>query len=128
MERSLKIREAFDSLDKLFEELKKTSPYDVSMEYDSWDIRIDARGEMEKCILLKKSSMHGLKMYFDDKLNLQACYVIPNKFMNAYLGKSQKKYRNILEILSSKLLSLAISGQQKKAFDEMIQTLSKVAN
>ena len=128
MEKKIKLKEEFNSLSKVFDQVKKSSPYEASIEYDSWDLRVDASGQMEKCILLKKSGMHGVKMYIDQQQNLHATYVIPNKVLNAYFGKSQKRYRNVIEILTEKIASAALSGSQKKAFDEMSQSLIKLAN
>jgi len=128
MKKQIKVKQEIDSIDKLFNQVKKISPFDVSLEYDVWDLRTDKNGQMEKCILLKKNSMHGLKMYVDESQNVYASYIIPNKILNAYLGKSQKKYRNVLEILTSKLLSSVLAGPQNKAFNEMFQPLYKLSN
>lgn len=128
MEKIIKLKSEFDSLNKVFDQVKNNSPYEATIEYDIWDARTDASGQMDKCILIKKSGMHGIKMHLESNQNLYASYVIPNKVLNAYFGKSQKRYRNIIEILAEKLVSAALAGSQKKAFEEMTQSLNKLAN
>ena len=122
------LKQEYQSLDQILKLIQNSSPYEVSIEYDVWDMQTDASGQIAKCILVKKSSMHGLKLELDGKQQLHASYVIPNKALNAILGPNKKRYRNPLEILSSKLLSMAIAGQQKKAFTEMSTSLNNLAH
>ena len=126
MEKQITIKGEYDSLDKLLAFVTKESPYEASIDYDSWEVRTDANGQMEKCIVIKKSSMHGMKAYLDKENTLQISYLIPNKLMNAYFGKSQKKYKNILEIVTGKIKDVALAGSQKKAFNEMEQVFNKI--
>ena len=126
MEKQIIIKSEYNSLDKILDFVKKESPYDASIDYDSWDVRTDANGQMEKCIVIKKSSMHGMKAYLDKENTLQVSYLIPNKLMNAYFGKSQKRYKNILEIVTGKIKDIALAGSQKKAFNEMESVFNKI--
>lgn len=126
MEKQITIKSEYNSLESILNFLKKESPYEASIEYDSWDVRTDANGQMEKCIMIKKSSMHGMKVYLPKEGALQLDYIIPNKLMNAYFGKSQKRYRNILEIITGKIKDIALAGSQKKAFNEMEQVFNKI--
>lgn len=126
MENRINVKSEYNSLDKLSEYLKKETPYDCSTEYDSWDIRTDANGQMEKCILIKKSAMHGMKAYFNKSNELEMSYIIPNKIMNAYFGKSVKARKNILEIVTGIIKNAALSGSQKKAYQEMELELIKI--
>jgi hypothetical protein len=82
---------------------------------------------MEQCLLLKKSGMHAVKLFFQNENELKATYIIPNKVMNAYFGKSKKRYRNVLELLTGKIRDVALASPQKKAFNELIQTVEKAA-
>lgn len=127
MYKQITIKQEYDSLDKVLKLLQKISQYESSIEYDTWDMQTDSNGQIAKCILIKKNSMHGLKLSFDNQQKLHVSYVIPSKALNAILGPNQKRYRNPLEILTSKILSLAISGQQKKAFNEMSTALNNLA-
>jgi hypothetical protein len=70
--------------------------------------------------------MHGMKAYLDKENTLQVSYLIPNKLMNAYFGKSQKRYKNILEIVAGKIKDIALAGSQKKAFNEMESVFNKI--
>jgi hypothetical protein len=126
MEKNIAINQEYNSLDKVLEFVKKETPYECLKEYDSWDIRIDENGQMEKCIVIKKSAMHGTKLYFtkDNKVNMK--YIIPNKVMHAYFGKSVKAHRNILELIAGTVKGLLLANSQKKAFEEMEQTLDKI--
>jgi hypothetical protein len=126
MNKELSIKNEYNSLDKILGYIKNESPFEVSLEYDHWDVRTDANNQMEQCILIKKSAMHGVKMYLSDDHKLTLDYVIPNKIMNAYFGKSQKRYQNILEIIGNKIKELALEGSQQKAFDEISGTLNKI--
>lgn len=126
MEKIIKINNDYNSLDKTLNILKKETPYECTITYDSWDIRTDELGKMEQCIIIKKSAMHGAKMYFQDDRFLKINYLIPNKMLNAYFGKSQKTHKNIIEIITGKISQALLSGSQKKAFEEIEQTVSKI--
>ena len=126
MENQITIKSEYNSLDKILEFLIKESVFECSIDYDSWDVRTGANGQMEKCIILKKSSMHGMKMYFSKENELNMSYIIPNKLMNAYFGKSQKRYRNVLEIITGAIKNALLSGSQKTAFEEMVKSVEKV--
>ena len=71
--------------------------------------------------------MHGMKMYFTKDNVLEMSYIIPNKMMNAYFGKSVKARRSILEIIGGGIKNVLLIGSQKKAFKEMSEVLDKVA-
>lgn len=127
MEKKITVKSEYNSIDKVLDFIKKEGSYDCSMEYDIWDHRIDSNGQMEKCLLLKKSKMHGLKAHFSKENELSISYVIPNKMMNAYFGKSQKARRNIIEIIGGGIKNVLLSSSQKKAFNEMETELSKLS-
>lgn len=127
MEKKITIKSQYNSLDKVLEFVKKESTFECSIDYDSWDIRTDANGQMEKCILIKKSSMHGMKLFFSQENELMMSYIIPNKLMNAYFGKSEKAHKNILEIVTGIIKNTLLAGSQKKAFEEMEAVMLKIA-
>lgn len=127
MEKSIKVKPEYSSLDKLIDFLKSESPFDISKEYDHWDVRTDANGQMEQCVVIKKSNMHGAKAYFENENTLKVDYIIPNKMMNAYFGKSQKSYKNVLEIIAGKVKSIALENSQKKAFEEVLNSFNKIS-
>jgi hypothetical protein len=127
MEKEITVKKEYNTLDKVLEFAKNESEYDCSIDYDIWDMRTDANGQMEKCLLIKKSNMHGMKIYFTDDNVLSATYIIPNKVMNAYFGKSQKAHKSILEVIGGGIKSVLLAGSQKKAFDEMELILLKIA-
>ncbi len=127
MENKITLKSEYNSLEKLSDYLKQESPYGSTIEYDSWDIRTNANGHMEKCLLIKKSAMHGMKVYFNSTNELVMSYIIPNKLMNAYFGKSVKARKNILEIITGLIKSALLSRSQKTAFQEMELELLKIA-
>lgn len=127
MEKQIKVKSEFNSLEKVFNFLKKESGFESSIDYDSWDVRTDANGQMEKCVLVKKSAMHGLKIYFTEDNVIKVSYLIPNKIMNAYFGESKKARQNILEIITGLIKKMALSGSQEQAFNEMSNSLNKIA-
>ncbi|NQX98225.1 MAG: hypothetical protein HRT73_10145 [Flavobacteriales bacterium] len=127
MENQITIKSEYNSLDKVLDFVKKESSYECLIDYDSWDVRTDSNGQMGKCVVIKKSSMHGMKVHFSKENELMMTYIIPNKLMNAYFGKSQKRYRNILEIITGVIKNALLVGSQKKAFEEMSQVLNKIA-
>jgi hypothetical protein len=127
MEKQTTIKSDYNYLEKILEFVKKESPYKCSEGYDSWDVRTDSNGQMEKCVLLKKSSMHGMKVYFAKDNVLEMSYIIPNKMMNAYFGKSVKARKSILEVIGGGIKNVLLIGSQKKAFKEMSEVLDKVA-
>lgn len=127
MEKSITLKSEFDSLEKVLEYLKKESTFDCSIDYDIWDVRTDSNGKMEKCLLIKKSSMHGMKFHFTEKNTVELVHIIPNKLMNAYFGESKKSRQNILEIITGIIKKAVLSSSQNKAFEEMKQPLNKIA-
>jgi hypothetical protein len=82
---------------------------------------------MAKCLIIKKSAMHGMIAHFHDENTLEVSYIIPNVFLNAYFGKNQKAYRSIFEIVAGKIKDLLLASSQQKAFEEMEQVFPKIA-
>lgn len=126
MEKIITVKSDYNSLEKIEDFMKKESSYDCSIDYDSWDVRTDANGQMEKCVLIKKSGMHGMKVHFSKENEVMMSYLIPNKMMNAYFGKSQKAHKNVLEIVTGMIKNTLLSGSQKKAFEEMELVVNKI--
>ncbi len=126
MEKLIKVNQDYASLEKIEAFLKEETNFGVSQEYDSWEVRTDEKGQMKKCVVLKKSNMHGMRMYFTEDNTLKINYLIPNKLMNAYFGKSQEKYKNILEIITGKIKDVFLASSQNKAFKEMLEVFSKI--
>jgi len=127
MKDKIKLRPEYNSLDKLLVYLTSACTYTCVIDYDSWDLRTDANGEMEKCIIIKKSAMHGMKVYFNANCELIMTYMIPNKLMHAYFGRSVKAYKNILEIIAGGIKNGLLANSQKKAFEEIKLVLTKIA-
>ncbi|WP_299716154.1 hypothetical protein [uncultured Tenacibaculum sp.] len=121
MKKIITIKEEFNSLEKLQSFISKSSEYDSNIQYDKWQIRKDADGNMQKCIMVKKSAMHGLKVYFLDAKTIEVSYAIPNVFLHGWFGKSDKAFRRIDEIILGKIKDAVLVGSQKKAFNEMEQ-------
>ena len=127
MEKSITIKNEYNSLDTLNTYLKSVSTFESSKEYDSWEVRTNAQGQMEQCIVLKKSNMHGMKVHFENENTLKMTYIIPNKMMHAYFGKSEKAYQNIIEIVTGKIKEALLAPAQKKAFEEMEQVFHQIS-
>jgi len=127
MENTIKIKNEYNSLDTLQEFLKNNSDFECSKEYDIWDHRVDTKGQMEQCLVLKKSNMHAVKAYFTDNNTVKINHIIPNKIMDAYFGKSVKARRSILEIIGGVIKNSVLKGPQQKAFDELAQVIEKAA-
>ena len=126
IEQSIKIKNEFSSLDSLLKFLEKETAYTVSKEYDHWEIRTNPSGQMEQCILIKKSNMQGAKAYFINDNTLKITHVIPNKVMNAYFGNSHKARKNILEVITGGIKSVALEGGQKKALSEIVDSMNSI--
>ncbi len=127
MEKLVSVKQEYASLDKIEAFVKKESSFGVKQEYDHWEIRTDANGQMEKCLVVKKSNMHGVKLYFMKENMLKINYVIPNKVMNSFFGSNQQKYKSIKDIVAGKIKDAVLSGSQKKAFEELVEPFSKIA-
>ncbi len=125
MKELITVKSEYNSLDKILNYLKNESSYECTKVYDSWEVRTDSNGQMEQCILVKKSSMHGLKAYYGKDNTLNISYIIPNKFMHAYFGKSKKARRNIIEIITGEIKSLLLVSSQKKSFEEIKKVFDK---
>lgn len=126
MENLIEIKKEYNSLDKLYEYLKKDSSYEYSKSYDTWEVRTDANGQMAQCIIIKKSAMHAVKVIFANENTVKVNYIIPNKLMHAYFGKSVKARRNIIEIATGIIKQALLEGSQKKAFQELEQVVKAV--
>ena len=126
MEKLITINNNLNSLDKLQEVLKKEAIYDCSKEYDIWEMRTDKNGQMAQCVLVKKSNMHAVKLFFINENTVKMSYVIPNKIMQAYFGKSVKARRNIIEIIAGIIKQAVLAGPQQKAFDELERNINKI--
>ncbi|TCK69306.1 hypothetical protein DFQ05_0827 [Winogradskyella wandonensis] len=125
MENLIEVKNDYNTLDKLHNRLKKEANYDCSKTYDSWEVRTDANGQMAQCLVLKKSGMHAVKAYFINDNTIKINYIIPNKVLHAYFGKSVKARRNILEIATGVIKEAVLAGSQKKAFDELQTTIKR---
>tara|TARA_R110002012_G_scaffold75765_4_gene191351 strand:- start:886 stop:1272 length:387 start_codon:yes stop_codon:yes gene_type:complete len=128
MQTTVQIKNEYNSLDTLNTYLNAASDFTCSKEYDIWEMRTDANGQMEQCLVLKKSSMHAAKLYFTSENKVKVDYVIPNKIMNAYFGKSVKARRSILEIVGGIVKSAILKAPQEKAFNELTQVIEKASN
>ncbi|SNR16268.1 hypothetical protein [Tenacibaculum jejuense] len=125
MKKIITIKQEYNSLEKLQSYINEESNYSSNIQYDKWEIRKDNNGNMQKCIMLKKSAMHGLKVYFLDDKTIELSYAIPNVFLHGWFGKSQKAYRGIDEIILGKIKDAVLVGSQKKAFTELEQVFNK---
>lgn len=127
MEKVISIKKEYNSLDTLSEFLKSSSSFECSKDYDIWEQRTDSNGQMEQCVILKKSSMHAVKLFFTEGNKVKITHIIPNKMMNAYFGKSVEARKNILEVITGKIMEVVLAPAQKKAFEEMEQVLNKIS-
>ncbi len=102
MEKIIKVQEQYNSLDKVEDFLKKNSSFEISQDYDRWEIRADENKQMEKCVVVQKSKLYGLKLYFSSENMLKANYIIPNKIMESYFGK-KAGFRSIFKVITEKI-------------------------
>ena len=126
MENLITIKNQYHSLDELQNALKNNSNYNCTKEYDIWEQRVDINGNLAQCLVLKKSNMHAVKLFFINENTLKANHIIPNKIMQAYFGKSQKAYQNVLEIITGKIKAAVLEPAQKKAFFEIEAEIIKL--
>ena len=71
--------------------------------------------------------MHAVKLYFTNENTVKVSYIIPNKIMHAYFGKSVKARRNIIEILAGVIKQAVLAAPQQKAFEELEAVVRKAA-
>jgi hypothetical protein len=126
MENQIKINSKYNSLEKLLDLLKKETNFNCSKEYDIWEIRTTVKDQMEECIVVKKSKMHAIKIFFIDDCSVKLTYIIPNKMMNVYFGKSVEARRNIFEIITGSIKKAIFAGAQKKAYDQLEKKIREV--
>lgn len=127
MENLITIKNKYNSLDTLSTFLKAASTFECSKEYDQWEVRTDSNGQMAQCLVLKKSGMHAVKVFFVNENTVKINYIIPNKLMHAYFGKSVKARRNIIEIVTGIIKQAVLAAPQKKAFEELEKIVAKAA-
>lgn len=127
MENLITINSQYNSLDRLQQFLNTTSSFQCTKEYDTWEQRTDANGQLAQCLVLKKSNMHAVKLFFLNENTVKVNHIIPNKIMQAYFGKSHKRYQNIIEIITGKIKDVALSGSQQKAFEVLEQEIKKAS-
>lgn len=128
MENLITIKNQYNSLDELQNVLKRSANYSCTKEYDIWEHRIDKNGQMAQCLVLKKSNMHAVKLFFINENTLKATHIIPNKIMQAYFGKSQKAYQNVLEIITGKIKTAVLEPAQNKAFNEIEAEIVRIVS
>lgn len=128
MENLITIKNQYNSLDELQNALKNNVNFSCTKEYDIWEHRVDNNGQMAQCLVLKKSNMHAVKLFFINENTLKANHIIPNKIMQAYFGKSQKAYQNVLEIITGKIKTAVLEPAQNKAFNEIEAEIIKVVS
>lgn len=126
MENLIRLKPNYNNLDSLYE-LLKSSSYECSKEYDIWEHRTDTSGQMEQCIVLKKSGMHAVKLFFVNENTVKVNHIIPNKVMNAYFGKSVKARRSILEVIAGGIKQAILAKPQQQAFEELERAIKKAA-
>lgn len=119
MENLITISNQCNSLDQLHNILKSSTNLKCTKEYDIWEQRIDNNGNLAQCLVLKKNNMHAVKLFFINENTLKANHIIPNKIMQAYFGKSQKAYQNVIEIITGKIKTAVLEPAQEKAFYEI---------
>lgn len=127
MENLIKIKSNYNSLDKLYIFLEKELNFECSKDYDIWEHRTNDHGQMEQCIIIKKSGMHAVKAFFVSNDTVKINHIIPNKMMNAYFGKSVKARRNIIEIIAGIIKQTLLKRSQEKAFKELEGAIKRIA-
>ncbi|EDP97865.1 hypothetical protein U8527_17900 [Kordia algicida OT-1] len=127
MENLIAIKNNYNSLDKLYLFLESESDFECTKEYDIWEQRTDAKGQLAECILIKKSGMHAIKLFFVNDNTVKINHIIPNKMLHAYFGKSVKARRNIIEIVAGFIKQALLKGSQEKAFKELENVIQKAA-
>lgn len=127
MKNIIEIKNEYNSLETLYEFLKTTSPFECIKDYDKWELRIDANGEMEQCIVLKKNAFQGLKLFFVKENVVKVNHIIPSTVINALFGKSKKYRQNIIELVTEKIKEALLLPGQKKAFKELQDIVERAA-
>ncbi|NJM80422.1 MAG: hypothetical protein HC854_13885 [Flavobacterium sp.] len=128
MENLITINNQYNSLDQLHNALKTNTNFSCTKEYDIWEQRIDNNGNLAQCLVLKKNNMHAIKLFFINENTLKANHIIPNKIMQAYFGKSEKAYQNVIEMITGKIKAAVLEPAQKKAFNEIEAEVVKVVS
>ena len=126
MESLIRLKPNYTNLDALYA-LLKSSSYECSKEYDVWEHRTDTNGQMAQCIVLKKSGMHAVKLFFVNENTVKINHIIPNKLMNAYFGKSVKVRRSILEVIAGAIKQAILVKPQQQAFEELEGKIKSLA-
>lgn len=62
MEKIISINHQYNTLETLQEFFIKSSSFVCAKEYDVWDHRVNAKGQMEQCLILKKNSLNAIKI------------------------------------------------------------------
>jgi hypothetical protein len=128
MENLITIYKHYNSLEQLHNEFKNNPNYKCSKEYDVWEHRVDNNGQLAQCLVIKKNNMHAVKLFFINENTLKASHIIPNKIMQAYFGKSEKRYQNVFEIIIGKIKTAVLEPAQNKAFNEIESEVIKVVS
>ncbi len=126
MEKIITIDKKYTSLEHLQQFVRSRSNYEVKIDWDGWEQRVNQNGQLEKCLIIKKNAMNGVKIFFLKNGVIKITHIIPNKIMNAYFGKNQEEYQSILEIIGGKIKSLFLAPSQEKAFNEIVNIFNKI--
>ena len=128
MKTNISFKNNINSLEKLQILLNKESSYKCSIEYDIWEIRTDEKGQMKQCLVFKKNNFHAVKLFFIDDFTANVSYIIPNKLLNNYFGRSTKTNRNIIEVITDAIKQSILAVPQQKAFEELVEKIKLRSN
>ncbi len=111
----IKIKESYDSLDKVLNYLSKESEYKCKKVYNIWEAAIGAK--TEKCILIKKNAFIGLKADFVKKNVLKLKPVVPHNMLIAFtVGRG----------IFPPIVRAILSGPQNKMLTEVADVFDKI--
>ncbi|MCG8571149.1 MAG: hypothetical protein MJB14_13530 [Spirochaetes bacterium] len=114
MEQFIKLNESYDSLEKIQNLVKQKTSHECSIEYNIWEVATGP--QVEKCVLVKKNNLIGLKMDLQEQGMVKMMPVVPSKYLIGFtVGRG----------IFPPLVRAMLSGSQKSFMDEISTTINK---
>lgn len=116
MEITFKIKDDYNSLDKLLNYVKPKTNYTCTKTDNTWE---DFTIKFDKCVLIKKNTFYAIKVDFVNKNTIKLEPVIPSSYFRNFA-----KGRGFTPIITN----LLISGKQKSMLNEVTKYFSAITN
>lgn len=114
MKTTFKVKSEFNNLNKIIDHVNTVSNFECSKVHNAWKINMSS----EKCGLIKKSAVIGIKFEFISNNEISLEPVVPNTYLASFtMGRG----------FLAPIVRILLSGKQKSFLDESIKYFSSIS-